>query len=139
MLQTDFARELPDAIHQVLPLTMDDLCDVIKLTLGHHVASLHALHLTIDLLELLLVRGEVVSQLQLHILLSLQVLLHSELLTATLFELSLCLEQLLLLLHGLLHFLVAAQELLFIVVDLLEEFLLLAFLLLLSLLLSFEL
>jgi hypothetical protein len=67
-----------------------------------------------------------------------QVLLHNELLSASLFKLSLAFEKLLLLLHGFFHFFVASQELLFHVFDLLKELLLLALLLLLGFLLHFE-
>ena len=138
VLEPDLARQLANSVHEVLALAVDHLRDVIQLILSHAEAGLHSRHLLIDLLELLLLRREVLSQLQLHSLLGLQVLLHGELLASALLKLSLALEQLLLLLHGLLHFFVTAQQLLFHILDLLQQLLLLALLFLLSFLLDFQ-
>lgn len=118
---------------------MNDFTDVIELVLGHDIARLNTLCLRVDLLELLLLRGEVLAQLEPHILLGLEVLLHGELLASALLKLSLALQEFLLLLHRLLHLFVTAQKFLFHVLDLLEQLLLLALLLLLGLLLLFEL
>ena len=65
-------------------------------------------------------------------------MLHGKLLTAALFKLSLTFEKLLLLLHGLFHFLVTTEKLLLHILDLLKQRLLLALLFLLSFLLSLE-
>ena len=67
-----------------------------------------------------------------------QVLLHSELLASALLQLSLRLEQLLLLLHGPFHFFVTSQKLLLHILDFLEKLLLLGFRLLLGFLFDLE-
>ena len=138
VLQTDLASQLPDAVHEVLALAMDDLRDVIELVLGHAVACLHPLRLLVDLLQLFLLRAEVFLQLHPHVLFGCQVLLHGELGTAALLQLRLRLEQLLLLLHGTFHFLVTPEKLLLHVFDLFEEFLLLGLGLLLGFLLNLK-
>ena len=108
MLEADLSSELSDTIHEVFSLTMDDLSDVVELVLGHAEASLDTLRLILDFFELLLLRGEILSQLQLHSLLRLQILLHGELGTSTLLQLRLGLEELLLLLHSALHLFITA-------------------------------
>lgn len=64
-------------------------------------------------------------QVDLQVLLSLQLLLQHQLLTATLLDLSLRLHKLLLLLHGLLHDFSSLQELTLHVINLFEKLLLL--------------
>ena len=135
MLQADLSRQLSDAIHEVLPLTMDNLSDVVELVLCHSVTSLDSLGLLIDLLKLFLLRGEILLQLHFHVLLRGQVLFHRELLAAAFLKLGFRLEELLLLLHSLLHLFISSQKLLLHILDLLEKLLLLGFRLLLGLLL----
>ena len=68
VLESDFASELPDTVHQIFSLVVDDFSHVVKFILGHAIASLNALDLIVDLLQLFLLRGEVLAKLQFHIL-----------------------------------------------------------------------
>ena len=121
MLEPDFTGKLPDAVHEILTLTMNHLRNVIELILGHPESCLDALRLLVNLLKLLLLGREIFSKLETHILLGLEVLLHGKLLTAALLELSLTFQKLLLLLHRLFHFFVTAEKLFLHILDLLEQ------------------
>lgn len=50
VLETDFSRQLSNTVHQILPLTMHDLCNVVQLVLGHAIAGLNTLDLSVSLL-----------------------------------------------------------------------------------------
>lgn len=117
MLQTDLSSQLSDAIHEILPLSVNDLSDIVELILGHAVARLDSLSLLVDFFELFLLGGEVLLELHLHVLLGGQVLFHGKLCPATLLQFSLRLEQFLLLLHGFLHLFVTAQKLFLHILD----------------------
>ena len=119
MLQTDLSSQLSDAIHEILPFSVNDLSDIIEFILGHAVARLDSLRLLVDLFELFLLGGEVLLELHLHVLLCGQVLFHCKLCPTALLQLCLGLEQFLLLLHGLFHLFVTAQKLFFHILDLL--------------------
>ena len=119
MLQTDLSSQLSDAIHEILPFSVNDLSDIIELILGHAVARLDSLSLLVDLFEFFLLGGEVLLELHLHVLLGSQVLFHGKLCPTALLQFSLRLEQFLLLLHGFLHLFIAAQKLFFHILDLL--------------------
>ena len=121
MLEPDLTSEFPDTVHEILALAMNHLRNVVKLVLGHPESCLDALRLLVNLLKLLLLRREIFSKLETHILLGLEVLLHGKLLTAALFELSLTFQKLLLLLHRLFHFFVTAEKLFLHILDLLEQ------------------
>ena len=138
MLEADFTGQLSDAIHEVLSLAMYNLSDVVQLILGHCVARLHPLRLIVDFLKFFLLWREVLPQLHLHVLLCRQILLHSQLLSAALFEFSLWLEEFLLLLHSPLHLFVTSQKFLLHVLHFLQQLLLLRFWLLLGFLLDFK-
>ena len=138
MLKPDLSCQLPDTVHEVFTLAMNNFGNVIKLILCHPESRRDSLGFSVNFLELLLLRREVFSELQTHVLLSLEILFHSELLSAALLQFSLALQKLLLLFHGLLHLLVASEQLLLHILDLLKQRLLLALFFLLSFLLSLK-
>ena len=109
MLESDLSGQVPDPIHEVLPLSVDDILYVFELRLRHVISCLDTLDLHIGISELVLLRAEVLLELDLQVLLLRNFLLHDELHTALLLEFSLRFEELLLLLHCLLHLLITLQ------------------------------
>ena len=109
MLESDLSSQVPDPIHEVLPLSVDDILYVLELCLRHVIPSLDTIDLHIGISELVLLGAEVLLELDLQVLLLRNFLLHDELHTALLLEFSLRFEELLLLLHCLLHLLISLQ------------------------------
>lgn len=116
---------------------MDHLSDVIEVTLGLVVLPLDLVDLLLLHIEFVLLRREVLVQVYLDVLLRGELLLHLQLLAAAFLQLRFRLEELLLLLHGLLHHFSALQQFALHVFDFLEELLLLGLFLLLLLVLLF--
>ena len=82
---------------------MDHLCSILQFTLGHLEPSPNPFDLIVSVLNLFLNRPKLLINIQLHLFLLHQVLLHHQLLPPPLFDFCLCLQQLLLLLHGFFH------------------------------------
>lgn len=127
MLEPNFAGQLPNAVHKIFALTVDHLAGIIQFTLGLLEPVPYPFCLMISVNNLLLYRPELLVDVQFHLLLVLQVLLHQQLLTPPLLEHSLVFEKLLLLFHDFFHGFVSLKELLLHVFDLAQELLLLRF------------
>jgi hypothetical protein len=109
VLEPDFTGQFTDTVHQVLPLAVDHLSDVVQVRLCLLVLTLNLVYLLLFDVKFILLTRKVLVQIYSRILFGLNILLELKLFTAALLELSLRLKKFLLLLHSLLHYLGALE------------------------------
>jgi len=88
MFKADLASEFPDPIHEVLPFAVDDVADVIKLTLGLPVFSPNLVDLSILTLKFFLLIAVVLPQIDFDLLFRLEFLLKDGLLPSAFLKFS---------------------------------------------------
>jgi hypothetical protein len=120
VFKSDLTSQLPDSVHQIFPLPVDYLGYVVKVALNLLVLSLNLVNLLLFNVEFVLLATEVLVQIQFDVLLRNQFLLQLQLLSPPLLQLGLRLQQLLLLLHRLLHHFGPLQQFALHVFDFLE-------------------
>jgi hypothetical protein len=140
VFQANFPSQVSDAVHDVIPLSVDNLCNVIQFPFNLLELLPDLVDLAIFCLQLLLLIGKVLFQLAFVHFRANKLLLELGLISTALFQFGCGFDKFLFLPQSLVHVFVALQNLLFHVFDFLQEFLLLGFffLLVLILLLKFR-
>ena len=95
MLLSDLTCEFSDTVHEILTLTVEHLEQILMLLFFHLVLAPNIINLTVDVLKLILLTGELLLQVKLCLFLGLHFLLDSSLDTLSFLNLSPSLNMLL--------------------------------------------